>query len=269
MISREISERIKKRIDESKGEYSREEQRAELLIRNKSFRKEWDEFYSKWGWLLNLELKPEDMGLKPSLEPALMPQFIKKIQALAPDSNIFKQIAPADLIVATVNKHEEFCTRWGLKRSWDGVTALGDYIGSSPKIITSITNFLIAEGECHADDINPQELETNGLYLKVDPWTQLEDIEKIWPRIEKMQRSTFGYKTRIKPNFGRDLCWYDLNKDHYLGELSNGSISVLWKKYFSQNISRNTIKGAIQRIQKYVDRLGPDPCHRPPLLKRV
>jgi len=105
-------------------------------------------------------------------------------------------------------------------------------------------------------NVKLKQFDGPGLYLKIDPWTQLKTIENIWSKIEKMQQAIFGYRTKVKPNFGRDLCWYDLNKKEYYGKLSSGRIAALWKKYFSQNISRNTIKGAIQRIQKYVDRLG-------------
>ena len=57
------------------------------------------------------------------------------------------------------------------------------------------------------------------LYLKIEPWTQKPDINKIWPQVEKLQKKIFDYTERKKRNFGRDLCWYDLHDNEEFGRL--------------------------------------------------
>jgi len=48
MVSKEISERIKKRIEESGGEYSKEAETLHLMIRNRLWDKNDFEFYRKY-----------------------------------------------------------------------------------------------------------------------------------------------------------------------------------------------------------------------------
>jgi len=214
-----VNKEILKRIEESKKDYDKKTQRAQLLIRNKQFIKE-------------LKETPADFVV--DSEDRLKFKT-KKIDLGGVDVYIN---------VESFSKFKNFCLRWHIHPTWDGnIDTLSEFIKDSPEIICEPVNYLLVNGHIYFPDkeiVRPEGLERiNYLYIKVDAWTSLEDIKKIWPRIEEFQRTIFSYKAELKSNFSRDLCWYDLKTTH---NLSYGKIAKLWIKHFHEDIDLLVIR---------------------------
>jgi len=76
------------------------------------------------------------------------------------------------------------------------------------------------------------------IHLRIGPWTTQSDVIKIWGEIQKLQKEV-SHKEKESPNFGRDLCWYDLNKKY---NLSPGKIAKLWTNKCREEIDMAIIK---------------------------
>jgi len=214
-----MDEQILNRINESKREYDKKTQRAEMLIRNKQFIKE-------------LKETPADFVV--DFEDRL--KF--KTKKLSVDG--------VDLYinVESFSKFKNFCLKWHIHSPWDGnIDTLSEFIKESPEIICEPVNYSLVNGDIYFPDkeiVRPEGLESvNYLYIKVDAWTSLEEVKKIWPRVEKFQRTIFNYKAELKSNFSRDLCWYDLKTTH---NLSSSKIAKLWIKHFPEDIDLLVVK---------------------------
>ncbi len=269
MRSRELSEKIRKRIEESKRKYDRKSQRTALLLRNKTFLKEsfrqieWIKFCDRWGinsmW---------DGDVK------TLPQFTQETEALLKDRKFLNELKyTSNNIFYYVGSEawESSCRRWHISTLWDGQdNTLEKFIDDSIIVLfrddktresrmLNITHSVDPLGDPFGEIWSLRvDKERAYIYLKIEAWTGKKDIEKIWSQIEGLKKRIFYYSERDKKLFGRDLCWYDLNKKEEFGKQSFGKISILWRRYLNgDTISRDTIKDAVRRIQKYIDRLTP------------
>jgi len=84
------------------------------------------------------------------------------------------------------------------------------------------------------------------IYIKIGAHTTLDDIKVRWHKVETMQRHIYE-RVQKSSNFGRDLCWFDLKKEY---GLSYGKIAKLWIKYCSEDVDFLVIK----RIQRKKER---------------
>ena len=234
----ELSKRIEKRIQESKREYTPREQFAELLIRDLNF---------------PIFAFEPDLNTLGRLEPDWGPESRSRIN---------------------------FLIRWGISDKWDSrKETLAENINSLPEVFfrkgEAVDNKDFYKKWGTSDKIGvlrcglqPSELsqkigalwakdvpmEEDFIYIKVRPTTKKKDMDNLWPIIEKMQKEIWGYNDRAKQTFGRDLCWYDLNKKEEFGKQSLGRIRNLWISFFpKQNPPpRVIIQKAIERIEEFI-----------------
>lgn len=148
----------------------------------------------------------------------------------------------------------DFCHRWNINHEWQGeLNSLHKFIKETPQIVCRSDDMLVAEKKLKASTIEPinKELRYRYLYLKLDAWTGLKDIKKIWPRIEKLQKVIFEYKAEEKANFGRDLCWFDLYKGK---NLSYSKIAKVWVENFPDDIDLLVLKSFKREHLKEIKR---------------
>jgi hypothetical protein len=223
----ELLKRIEKRISESKRTYARREQIAELLLRN-------DEF----------------------AETALYP---------GPYEGEWERPHGKYWI--------NFLIRWGISIDWDcRKETLAECIIAQPEVFFRrwLTQDRIGVLSC---GLQPTELSTligktwaeklsaeeEYIYIRIRSTTEKKDLENLWPTMEKIKKEIYGYIDREKQTFGRDLCWYDLNKKEEFGKMSLGRIRNRWISFFPElnPPSRATIQKAIERIGEFSFRLTP------------
>ncbi len=214
-----MNKEILKRIEESKKDYGKKTQRAELLIRNKQFIKEYKE--TPTDLLVDFKDRLKFKTMKISSDGVSL--YIKE---------------------ESLSKFNKFCLRWHIHIAWDGnIDTLSEFIKDSPEIICEPVNYYLVNGSIYLPEkeiVRSEGLEgINYLYIKVDAWTSLENIKEAWPRIEEFQRTIFSYKAELKSNFSRDLCWYDLKTTH---NLSSSKIAKLWIKHFPKDIDLLVVK---------------------------
>lgn len=219
-----MDQEILRRIKESKRDYNRKAQKAELMIRNKFFME---------------ELKETPVNFKGYY-------FEKNGNDL-----IYHGKNGYKIDMSNFEKFNNFCKKWNISTDWDGkINTLSKFIKETPQIVTSSINLLILNGHLSSGDIEYFDYnefhERECLYLKIDPWTSQKDIKEIWPRIEKLQKIVFHYKAELRSTFSRDLCWYDLKNKF---KLSYGQISKFWIEYCPEDIDLLVMK-RIKRKEK-------------------
>ena len=141
-----------------------------------------------------------------------------------------------------IEKWIDFCQRWNINHEWRGeLDSLHKFIKEIPQIVCRSEDILIAEKRLESSTIEQLEKDIlyRYLYLRLDAWTGLKDIKKIWPRIEKLQKVIFEYKAEEKAKIGRDLCWFDLHKKK---KLSYGKIARVWVKHCPEDIDLLLLK---------------------------
>jgi hypothetical protein len=182
------------RIQESRGAYDRKKQRAELLIRNPEFIKEYKEL--------------QDQIINEGFAEAFWP-------------------------------YESFCMRWGLDRRWHcSIPSISEFIRTTPLLVYN-PKWVSNSEEYPSIGFLPNEKNSDFLFVKIDPWINLKDVEEAWPQVENLKKRIFDYSEKGKSGFGRDLCWYDLNKTHHL---SPGKIACLWSEFCPKDIDLLVMK---------------------------
>jgi len=119
---------------------------------------------------------------------------------------------------------ERFCHRWHIDTMWPGTDqSLAQFIKTKPVLHHRIRG---VEGMTNLDDgssdpfgevwtLGLGRTKGNFLYMRIDPWTGIDDIRNNWRRIMGWKRKCFSETfTRKHETFGRDLCWYDLEKSN-------------------------------------------------------
>ncbi len=197
-----MNKEIFKLIKKSKKDFDKSSQRAELLARNKSFKKELAAISSRLGEDFFKDLEKRIQKEKEKGLPDYIPKELYDLR----------------------EEWFSFCDRWHISYDWDRkINSLNKFIGKTVAIV---------------DDIDTETYE-GMLYLRIDAWTTLEDIHAIWPEIEKRQKKYFVLKAEKRINFGRDLCWYDLHKKY---KLSHREIAKLWEEKYPEDIDLLVIK---------------------------
>lgn len=238
---------ILKLIEKSKKDYDKKSQKAELLARNKTFEKELEEVFSRIDQIYSKAGKKNEFFY----------ELKQKLLTYEPSYNRERATSLREWI--------NFCTRWHISFRWDGqLESLAKFILSSPQIFYYKSNMsqILAELEhkgatnAHlyelgegtstlADLLNEKSI----LILRIDAHTTLKDIRKRWHEIQKLQRRLFDYKAEGKSNFGRDLCWYDLNKKY---NLKPRKIAKLWIEHCPEDIDILIIKKIKRENEKEI-----------------
>ena len=239
-ISPEIIGRI---VEDSKKAYSKKGQHAELMKRSERFLKE----------------------LQGQIE-------IRKLFDRFNNDVIFcSYLKPGVSVGQGAFLWNIFCHKWKIKIGWNGdLRNLESEIRDTPIIYFDHAAAGVPEKlEDGPDSLDPAlvfepVLLKQFIHLKIEEWTTLEDIKKIWPEIEKFQRKIFSHKSEKKAaSFGRDLAWYDLKMIHHL---SFGQIAKLWvaqcpgdidsiviKSFNKKNISalKEALRGSLSIMRDY------------------
>lgn len=135
------------------------------------------------------------------------------------EKNILYKFVLLDILIEL---WEKFCGKWHIDPRWDAeLKTLAKYQG--PLIDIVIEDFI--------HDPLP-------ISIKIGPWTSKEDLDNIWPKIQKIQKSKF-YKEDASSVFARDICWYDLKRKFKLGDRQ---IAKLWFEHYPEDIDYLVIK---------------------------
>jgi len=226
-------EEIKNLISNSRRDYDKQAQKAELLLRNTKFGKDFKEISSE-----------------------LCDNFFKMLKEYASLSEgATTQAEEAKKAEEYLDKHPDFyrswdewcifCPQWSISPGWDGnSSSLKKFLKTAPFV--SFTQI--------------SDMEDAILYIVIDAWTTSDDLKDLWPEVKKAQELCFPKKIKTKSNFGRDLCWYDLNKKH---KLSPRKISELWEKHCPEDTDLSVIKYIMQNdedtmkeIKVYIKKMG-------------
>jgi len=195
------------RIDKSKKRYSKREQRGELLIRNRQFREE----FMKFSDYVH-EAKKQTDSIK----------FLEASEFIS-----------------------GFCDRWNISRECPRSSRFILKLSSIPQfmkdpVLLGFDPFSFIKPPESIDFSRIERLPEDEysaspgfIYLKIDAWTSLQDIKNIFGEVNKIQRAMFGYKAEEKPNFGRDLCWYDLYHEFHF---SYKKIAYLWAMFLPDDV---------------------------------
>jgi len=218
--------------------YMREEQRAELLFRNPAFKRE----------LQKVE------------------RLVAKARKVRGTSNrngrdyVFEWHKSKALL-----QYWRLCDRWQISYKWNlNKDALPQSVFMKPRLLYDnlAMDLLDPEIAPYPGTGVPQYL-----YLRIEPWTKLEDVKVIWRRVEELKKTIFGYSDRDKDSFGNTLCWFDLHKLYGLSFLK---IARLWIQEAAPYIRdeesfKITVRQGIKRIKRYIERLTPakDPVASP------
>lgn len=225
---------IRNRIKECDKAYTRQEQRAELLLRNPQFME---------------ELKS-------------IKDLKKRYRFIAEYFNTENEALRLELL----KSGEEFpfillnklCDRWGISRKWDAEKAsLSRFIETEPGLVY---HPIWAGLPVDFTDVKifPDSQKPDYLYIKIDPWTLPKDISASWGRIEKLKKAIFGFSDHDKWNFGEALCWYDLRMKY---RYSFGKIALLWQMekapHENEDDLKTRVRLGVKRIAGYIKRLTP------------
>lgn len=276
-----MDKEILRRIEESKRDYDKNHQRAELLKRNKMFSNEFEGISKRFG---NEFFKVKNLSYnklsKISYDNILLKLDYPKIKFLVPSSiykkkggaeEYFKIKIQGDLKdsgdVQGLNIEEDsFFQKKNLDLIYEKKTRKIDKI---IKYKNRVLERYKKEWEefCHRWGIDPK---WNGnlsrlskclrslvgiwvmdygyqkpIAIIIGPWTTLEDIKNNWKDIEKLQKE-ICFKEEQSSNFNRDLCWYDLKREF---KLSYSKIAKLWIENCPEDIDLLVIK-RIRRKEK-------------------
>ncbi len=95
------------------------------------------------------------------------------------------------------------------------------------------------------------------VYIRIDPWTTLQEIQFYWLEIQHQQKAVYGFDLeRAKPKFFMHLCWYDLvhGKEKY-GKISHAKIARDWKKWGGKGkYSKSAVTESIKGMSKIIGR---------------
>lgn len=260
-----MNKEILKRIEDSKKDYDKKSQRAELLIRSERFQQEFNKFFN---WLPDVNKffivkKKYPEGFKGS-SPYSLPIEIERISKnniliklkyskykhknWITRENKYLNIRIGDdeykikweIIhrAHAFDKHFrewiEFCDRWSLNYTWNGK------LKSTQKHLRNPVEIYYNK-DYFRDSF--EDKEKWAFFLRFNAWTTLEDIKDKWRLVELIQKRILG-KHEKKANFCRDLVWYDLYKEH---NLKPKQIAELWIRKFPKDIDLLVIRRIINR----------------------
>lgn len=240
------SKQIQKLIKTYKKQINKTIQRSELIKRNNLFNEELTGFINRVGEtffevhplkneifkqsedniLLKLNYPQEDFSDKSFSDPNVEikeDRYWKSFANLdAPISNpantLRKRIHNKINIFQSYKRQWNiFCKRWHIEDTWNSD-------------IDTLTNYARENIEIYKD-WDPL-LQKASLLISINEWTTLDDIKNKWAKIENYQYIYLGKKEQ-RPNFARDLIWYDLSTDY---NMTPSEIANLWNKYYPEDI---------------------------------
>lgn len=261
-MDREVYNRIRR----YKRDFDISAQKAELLRRNRKFLKELEkklnwtrldgfreefqeqvkEFRETWTNRYYLKIRKELFGKLKKRRSKIVEKII--------DKNSVEEIGSKDITAmfhrfiddeveeesrielkfhyqGRILDWDKFCKKWNIHHEWDGdLNTLNDYL--KPPI-----ELLHVKG---GDDFAPS------LLLKITEWTTLNDVKDIWGTVEKYQKK-MGKKWEKRTNFTRDLCRYDLAKEH---GLKPRQIAEIWIEEFPDEIDILVARRMKKKIHK-------------------
>jgi len=274
-----VDKEILKRIEESKKDYDKNAQRAELLKRNKTFLNELEGIKKRLGNKF-FELKKVDIK---KLTKISNDNLLLKLDY--PKENIFKSEVPLE----EVNSAYLHYLYYGEYNGYNPKVAIEkDYYFDSPDLNTVLvydedldsirTKIICKSGiiekymekwiefctKWHTDVDWDGKLSSLSkfqnplvsigtdyrnldlpIHINIGPWTSWKDIKDRWDDIEILKEMV-STKPQKSQNFSRDLCWYDLNKKL---KLSPGKIAKLWIEHCPKDIDLLVIK-KIKRAER-------------------
>lgn len=244
-MKRQFSKTLKIR----KRTFSKESQRAELLIRNKIFLRELSDFRKLVGedffYLAKLpfaelhKISNDNILIKleyPENNITLKADIMRFLESIMSNHNVLpppivddrkftedKIGNPLEKDIFYRNIQLEvykivwisFCQRWHVNSSWSG--RLSDYKKYQLPLVEV--------------DVDDEEINLP-IIIRVGIWSTKKEITKIWPHVEELQKMLLKKEIR-SPVFARDLSWYDLK---YRGGLTPKQISNLWDKNYPEDI---------------------------------
>lgn len=261
-------------IENSRKNLDKKSQRAELLIRNEKFQEDLNEFI-KWlpdsnKFFLVKKVYPNDppytysyaiptekhmkLSKKNILIKLKYTKYKRKYWIEKENKSLevgwkedhslqYEYHHRASAFSNHLNKWMDFCDRWLINSDWDGK-------------LESLYRFQRSLVEIYYNDSIRRSFEDKDKWIfliRFNAWTTLEDIKNKWHTIEKIQKKILG-KPEQKANFGRDLCWYELYKNH---KKSPSKIAKLWIEYCPEEIDllvirriKGDIKKAIEKEEK-------------------
>jgi len=194
-----MDKEILKLLKESRREFNKNDERVEVLKRNKKFMKE-------------RSIISKQLGSDFFRESKRVFQYANSNLDWPSDTNKYW--------VEHYHRWRNFCDRWDIDSRWNGQRSTLKRFIKNPVEITFHKR--------------PKSVSKGFLSIKIDARTILEDIRTIWPRIERYQKIWLSMKIEKKTNFGRDICWYDLHKKY---KLSIRQIANLWIEKYPDSLN--------------------------------
>lgn len=221
-------------------------QRSELLKRNPLFINELEGFIKRVGTTFfqvkdidRLELEKETKGnillrlnypnveyvkdLKSKQRPERLDRYWTELTNQdyafhSPGKSVRDDIMNKTQVLSNYrSKWEEFCERWHIEPEWSGNA-------------DELKRFARQNVEIFQDwDHNIQK---HSILISINEWTTLDDIRSKWDEIEQHQNSLWGKKER-RPNFARDLIWFDLATKH---KKKPSEIAKIWDANYPHDV---------------------------------
>ncbi len=248
MLTHDILKNIKERIEEGKRKYRSGEIRGELLKRNPKFKRHlnqvirfastddrWLEFCRQWG---------------------IAEQWNGDLEALADHASSLPWIYVNrdDRVIETAKKN---------KRQGPQLKAYGYAMGIGTGKLKSgdflrCVNPVLNDLQSTMFDRKNKPYPGGEIFVKIFPWTALQELKYIWLALKYEQKKTFGFALtgREKRTFERDLCFYDLHKEKRYGKLNDRRIASAWEHYTGEKVPLKTITKARERIAASIKALG-------------
>lgn len=246
MTKQDFSISIKERIKQVTQIHGSARTKAELMKRNRVFKREldqakklgvhyadneWPEFCQRWGiaeeWNGDMETLINHASATPWIYINRSDRAMKLVKKkLRPELKAYGYILP--------------------ERGTDGSFV---HLAHHP-VVNDLKSTMFDRGDKPYPD--------GEIYLKIFPWTTLEDLKYVWLDLENTKIMTFGFSIseRQKRTFARDLCFYDLHTQARFGKMSDGKIAAAWYQHTGKRVKRDTIKKARARIAANIKALA-------------
>lgn len=121
-------------------------------------------------------------------------------------------------------KWVEFCRKWNIYSAWDGK------LSSLYKYQLPFVMIQFNEEDVHFP-----------IQIKMSAWANKDDLNKKWDEVEEIKKSIFDKRKKSEQIFGRDLCWYDLNKNPKFNK-SPREIAKLWEEILQEDVELLTLE---------------------------
>jgi hypothetical protein len=207
--------RIDELLNYENREYSIDEQKAELLCRNKAFVEDCGKLETyflirhRLGWTFEGMIERSKGKKKYPTEEEVLAEFGLK----------------------RMPEHDWFYEKWSIWIDWAGEQFdLNWSVYAGPKLC-ALSPFEEHPLPYETITLNGNRMVTRkewfrrDAYIVIDPWTTGDDIEKLCKNLPEVKEACFGFSVESKSFFARDLCWYDLSTEF---ELNPTQVAKMW-----------------------------------------